>query len=112
MTDQTAVMFACYQVASQDQSDFLQLLVETEAVYRKHATITETPILRLQSLEDPAFVVEIIEWKSQQALEGVMANEEIMAQWSAIKAAWKHGDMGFDQIPEAKIPWAVMRPFR
>ena len=109
MTDATPVMFACYEVEPDSRSSFIQLLNDTEAVYRSHSVITDLPIIRLESMKDPGFIVEIIEWKSQQALASVMENEEIQEKWSEIKAAWKDGDFPLSKIPESSSPWSVMR---
>jgi hypothetical protein len=102
-------MIACYQIDEESRESFIQLLKSTEQVYRAHSVLNEQPILRLESIKDPGYIVEIIEWKSQEALEEVMENGEIQAKWAEIMSSWKRGDFPIGQIPEGSIPWAVMR---
>ncbi len=109
MNSPTPVMIACYQIDEESRESFIQLLKSTEQIYRAHSVLTEQPILRLESVKDPGYIIEIIEWKSQQTLAEVMENNEIQAKWVEIKSSWKHGNFPISQIPEGSIPWAVMR---
>ncbi|MHC4956292.1 MAG: hypothetical protein ACYTGZ_20820, partial [Planctomycetota bacterium] len=95
--DQSIVMVASYRVDEQHLDAFIKTLKDTEALYRTYAVITDRPIARLQSMKDPEFLVEFIEWRSQRHLDAVMENDEIMAKWSQIKAEWKDGDFGWDR---------------
>ncbi len=110
--NQSIVMLASYQVEPERLGEFVEILKDTEALYRSHETITSAPIIRLRSIENPEFIVELIEWRSPKHLNEVMENDEIMAKWSLIKSQWKDGDFGFSSIPEASIPWALMKPIQ
>jgi hypothetical protein len=112
MSDDPVVMLACYRVAAANFQSFLRLLNDTEDVYRAEDAITDAPVVRLQSIEDPTFVVELIEWRSPTALAAVQDNDAIQAKWSAIKEAWLDGDFPLSRVPEASVPWSVMRPIR
>ena len=103
------VMLACYQVDPGNRTEFLSLLKETELVYREEAVLTESPILRMESLESTGSIVEVIEWKSMETLGAVQENERIQAKWSEIKSRWLRGDFPIREIPESNTPWAILR---
>jgi hypothetical protein len=102
-------MLACYEIDPSDREGFLDLLRETERVYRDESVLTEGPILRAESLESPGLIVELIEWRSAKVLGAVMENEPIQVKWSEIKARWKRGDFPIGELPEADVPWSVLR---
>lgn len=108
MSEDSAVMLACYEIAPEDRAGFLRLLQDPEQVCRQKAVLGSRPILRLESRERPGAIVEIIEWKGMAALGEVQANERIQAKWSEIKAAWRRGDFPMSEIPEAGEPWAIL----
>ena len=106
------VMLACYQVEESEFDQFMGALRDTEDLYRKFGVVTSAPCIRLRSVENPEYIVELIEWLSPEHLQSVMENNEIMNMWGEIKALWKSGDFGMDKVPEAHVPWAVMRPIQ
>jgi hypothetical protein len=109
VTTSNPVMIACYKIDSKSFEAFHSLLKDTETIYRKYSVLADQPILRLQSPKDPDYTIEIITWKDQESLDIVMQNKEIQAKWSEIKAAWQKGDFPLTEIPEAAMPWSLLR---
>ena len=69
---QSIMMLASYQIEKERAGEFVEVLKETEALYRSHEAITAAPIIRLQSIKNPEYMVELIEWRSPKHLKMVM----------------------------------------
>ncbi|MEM7333111.1 MAG: hypothetical protein AAF490_13560 [Chloroflexota bacterium] len=101
-------MLASYQIDEHHKQKFLDELVATELAYRDEGLITTQPIIRMASKKNPEFIVEIIEFVSEQAVADVMENEHVQKHWVKLAGMWKKGDFPLEQIPEGTIPWALM----
>lgn len=101
-------MLASYQVELDEQQSFFAELVACEQAYRDEALITDAPIIRMSSKKNPEFILEIIEFVSEQAVADVMENDHIQVHWVKLAGMWKKGDFPASNIPEAHIPWALM----
>ncbi len=109
---QSQYMLATYQVEVADRAAFIQELIATEAAYREEQLVTDAPIIRMSSKEDPEYLLEIIEFKSAEALSSLMENANVQAHWGKLIGTWKDGDIAADRVPEAHIPWAILEPIR
>ena len=112
MPEDPVAMIACYQVRPETTGGFIDLLRATEQVYRDQSAITERPILRLQSRQEPGYIIEVIEWRNLGTISAIQDNEAIQAMWSRIKASWLRGDFPFQEVPEASVPWAILQVIR
>jgi len=101
------VMLASYQVAVENRQAFLDELVATEAAYREANFVTDRPILRIASKENPEFIVEVIEFASAEALGQVMEHAGVQAHWGRLEAMWKDGNFAADRVPEMHAPWPL-----
>ena len=111
MSDSRRLTTATYRVAVKDQDAFLKLLKDAEQTMREVGLITNRPIIRMRSLEDPELLLEIFEWADSGAFERAQKDPRILEHWGQFEALWKSGGFGLKTFPEAERPWAQFEPF-
>lgn len=105
-TDTAQFTTATYRVAVEKQEEFLQLLKGAEETMRAEGLITERPVFRMRSLEDPELLLEIFEWVDSEAFGRAQENPRVLSWWGKFEATWKEGGFGLSRFPEADRPWA------
>jgi len=95
-----------YQVAVENQTQFVALLVEAEKVMRAENLITSGPILRMRSIANPKLIMEVYEWVDDKAFDRAQNTPSLLAVWGKFESVWEDGGFGVNRFPESSQPWA------
>jgi hypothetical protein len=106
VNDSPQYTIAAYRVAVENQPAFIELLKGAEVTMRQQSLITDSPIFRMRSREDPTRILEIFQWSDPEAFERAQQNPEILKWWGQYEEIWAEGGFGLNQFPEAAQPWA------
>lgn len=110
MSDSRRITTATYSISDDRQPTFLELLRGAEATMREIGLITDRPVIRMRSLADPRFLVEIFEWSDAGAFERAQKDPRILEWWGKFEPTWEAGGFGLSELPEAAQPWAQFAP--
>jgi len=73
-------MICCYRPKPGKEKDLLEVLREHEQTLRSQGLVTARPSLTLRAKDGS--LVEILEWKSKQAVEDAHTNDAVKRMWN------------------------------
>jgi hypothetical protein len=76
---------ACYRPKTGRQEDLLQLTREHVPILRKEGLVTERPAYAMRA--EDGTIIEVFEWKSNEAIGAAHSNSEVIKLWKRYEAA-------------------------
>lgn len=102
-------VIATYEVAEQNQQEFISLLHETEKVMRDEQLITSKTISRMSSIMNPKIIIEVFEWVDSEAFDRAQKNPAVLNMWGKYENLWERGGFGMNEVPESNQPWSQFK---
>lgn len=97
---------ACYRPKEGKQDDLLLLTREHVPILRKEGLATERPAYAMRAKDGT--IVEVFEWKSNDAIHAAHTNPEVMKLWKRYEAACEY--VSLSTLAEAQEMFANFEP--
>jgi hypothetical protein len=99
-------VIACYHPKPGKDEELLALTREHVPILRDEGLVTERPAYAMRAKDGT--VVEVFEWKSDEAIESAHTNPEVIKLWERYAAACDY--VSLSSLAEAKDMFAGFEP--
>ncbi|MCI0596362.1 MAG: hypothetical protein L0Z48_07440 [candidate division Zixibacteria bacterium] len=110
MAKGTGVVLALYQVASENEQALLKLIPKKRRYFLKAGYATRRAPILLRSRQNPEILIEIFEWKSQDAVAKAHQDPKVRAIWDEMDKLCKRIGQGLSEVPEFATPFPHFEP--
>jgi quinol monooxygenase YgiN len=97
---------ACYRPKEGKQEELLQLTREHVPILRNEGLVTERPAYAMRAKDGT--IVEVFEWKSNEAISAAHSNPEVAKLWKRYEAACDY--VSLSTLAEAQDMFAGFEP--
>jgi hypothetical protein len=97
---------ACYRPKEGKQEELLQLTREHVPILRNEGLVTERPAYAMRAKDGT--IVEVFEWKSNEAIQAAHTNPEVGKLWKRYEAACDY--VSLSTLAEAQDMFAGFEP--
>ena len=97
---------ACYRPKEGKQEDLFVLTREHVPILRKEGLVTERPACAMRAKDGT--IIEVFEWKSNEAIDAAHTNPEVIKLWKRYEAACDY--VSLSTLAEAQELFAGFEP--
>ena len=110
MPAKTGIVLALYQVAKENEKALLKLMPKKRRYFLKAGYATRRAPILLRSRENPEILIEILEWKSDDAVAKAHKDPKVRAIWDEMAKLCKKMGKGLNELPELGTPFPHFDP--
>ena len=100
------IVIACYRPKPGKQDELRALMQEHLPILRSQGLVTDRDSIMMEAKDGT--IIEVFEWKSQQAIEAAHSNPVVLKMWERYAAVCDYIPVG--QVEEAKQLFSEFTP--